>query len=379
VPRPGRAGIMSELHDIIAAEARERGVISFARFMELALYCPKFGYYEREDTAPGRRGDFYTSVSVGGLFGELLAFRFARWLGELPPGRRQIVEAGAHDGRLALDILLWLREHRPELVKGVEYWILEPSAGRRERQRKTLGEMWAKVRWFQSWDSVPYGGVNGVIFSNELLDAMPVHRLGWDALNKKWFEWGVSVEEDNFVWSPMSVPPRLLGLGGLAEIPGPPLLDLPVGFSTEVSEAAYIWWTQASVALKSGKLVTFDYGLEAPEFLLPQRKDGTLRAYSRHHVDTDLLAFPGEKDLTAHVNFTMVEDTGERIGLVTDTFQSQEQFLVGILAEAQATGGLKEGTWTGARTRQFQTLTHPEHLGRAFRVLVQSRPASPQA
>src|SRR5258708_6415146 len=144
--------------------------------MELALYCPDFGYYEREKDTIGRRGDFYTSVSVGSLFGELLAFQFAEWLGQvhspqsrvLSPkveevGTRfgasdvlpqlqtvQIVEAGANDGRLAADILVWLREHRPELFRRLEYWIIEPSARRREWQQRRLARLGDTVRWATS-------------------------------------------------------------------------------------------------------------------------------------------------------------------------------------------------------------------------------------
>src|ERR1017187_4682180 len=110
---------------IIRREIAERGILSFARFMELALYCPDSGYYEVKKDSPGRRGDFYTSVSAGELFGQLLAFQFAEWLGEVRSAECgvRIVEAGAHDGRLAADILNWLQAHRRELSAQLEYWI----------------------------------------------------------------------------------------------------------------------------------------------------------------------------------------------------------------------------------------------------------------
>ena len=120
--------------------------------MDLALYCPVCGYYEKEKDSLGRRGDFYTSVSVGGLLGELLAFQFADWLATLNPQTpiRQLVEAGAHDGQLAKDILAWLRTRRPELLRRIEYWIVEPSARRRGWQRETLREFAPRVRWFKA-------------------------------------------------------------------------------------------------------------------------------------------------------------------------------------------------------------------------------------
>src|ERR1035438_3513465 len=141
---------MNPLSEIIRREAAQRGVLSFARFMELALYCPVHGYYETKKDNPGRHGDFYTSVGVGELFGQFLAFQFAEWLEEVRSAECEvrIVEAGAHDGRLAGDILAWLKLKRPELFGRIEYWIIEPSAQRREWQKETLKHFAPRVRWF---------------------------------------------------------------------------------------------------------------------------------------------------------------------------------------------------------------------------------------
>jgi SAM-dependent MidA family methyltransferase len=119
-------------------------------------------------------------------------------------------------------------------------------------------------------------------------------------------------------------------------------------------------------------LVTLDYGLTADELFVPERKEGTARAYCHHQSSWDVLAQPGEQDITAHLNFTAIQTAGESAGLRTDAFLTQAQFLTGIAGRVWE-GGASFGEWTRARTRQFQTLTHPEHLGRSFRVLVQSR------
>jgi SAM-dependent MidA family methyltransferase len=341
-----------------------RGAISFARFMELALYCPQHGYYERKGDTVGQRGDFYTSVSVGPLFGELLAFQFAGWLEEAE-GRGQganIVEAGAHDGRLAGDILGWLKGNRPGLFARLEYVIIEPSARRREWQQETLAGFAGKVRWI---DSVPDGPqFNGIIFSNELLDAFPVHCFAWDAREKRWFERGVTRDGDKFAWA--KLPDSTCGLAtpGLEAV-------LPDGFVVETCPAAEAWWKQAASSLAVGRLLAIDYGLTAEELFRPERCKGTLRAYHHHRASDDLLANAGEQDLTAHVNFSAIRAAGESAGLVTEDFLTQPQFLTRILGEA-----VKEKLFASLdakRVRQFQTLTHPEHLGRAFRVLVQSR------
>jgi SAM-dependent MidA family methyltransferase len=402
---------LSEVAAKIAGEIEERGAISFERFMTLALYCPICGYYEKEGDSIGRRGDYYTSVSVGSLFGELLAFQFAEWL-EKSPGwstlrqapsaeakagggieAMRIVEAGAHDGRLAKDVLGWLHEQRPGLFERLEYWIVEPSDRRRGWQERKLGELGTKVRWVPdlagltgttgSAAPVPQtSGLRGIVFSNELLDAMPVHRLGWDANKGVWFEWGVTLRAGRFVWTrlaggepgdsnlrsgePSPISHRQLPIE--KEV----LEILPDGFSTEWCPAAEEWWHMAAVALEVGKLLTLDYGLTKEELLRPERKEGTLRGYCQHQPCSDVLAYPGEQDITGHVNFTGIRAAGESAGLKTDEFLTQSQFLTRIAARAWENQD-SFGEWTPERTRQFRTLIHPEHLGRSLRVLVQSR------
>ena len=388
---------MNALTHIIRQELDQTGTIPFARFMELALYHPEHGYYERTAPSVGRRGDFYTSVSVGNLFGELLAFQFVEWIQESrklrisqragpvppPPPPGQIVEAGAHDGRLAADLLGHLRNCRPELLEDLEYWIIEPSPRRQSWQRQTLRKFSRQVRWFDSWEALPESGVRGVIFANELLDAFPVHRLGWDAKKQEWFEWGVGREGENFVWARMprarefkfrlplfdtGNPECALDLAHGREL----LAVLPDGFTTEVCPAAEAWWRNAAMALKQGRLLTLDYGRRAEDFFRPDHAHGTLRAYHQHRVSDDLLARPGEQDLTAHVNFTALQTAGENAGLKTLALLTQEKFLTHI-AEAAWQTAAKFAAWTPARVRQFQTLTHLEHLGRSFQVLLQAR------
>jgi SAM-dependent MidA family methyltransferase len=351
---------------LIREEIRKNGVISFARFMELALYCPETGYYESQKDIVGRRGDFITSVSTGSLFGELLAFQFAEWLREFEISnlKFQIAEAGAHDGKLAADILSWLQSHRPKLFAQIEYVILEPSASRQVWQREHLKCFAPRVRWLSQFNDLTTQQFNGIIFGNELLDAFPVHRYGWDATQKCWFEWGVIAEADGFGWAKISNPQFSIRNPQLEAV-------LPDGYTIETSPAAESWWRKAAGILARGKLLAIDYGFTAEEMFSSARPRGTLRAYHRHHVSDDLLAQPGEQDLTAHVNFSAIQNAGEAAGLKTDGFCTQPQFLTRILQKAVAEKSFSE--WSASRTRQFQTLTHPEHLGRAFRVLIQSR------
>jgi SAM-dependent MidA family methyltransferase len=357
--------------ELIREEIFAKGAISFARFMELALYCPETGYYESQKDIVGRQGDFITSVSVGSLYGELLACQFSEWLKtpKMDSSRWRIVEAGAHDGRLAADILGWLQYHCPKLLEQIEYCILEPSPQRQGWQKNSLKNFTQRVRWFTGFKDLTAANssLNGIVFSNELLDAFPVHRLGWSASEKSWFEWAVTAEADRFIWTRR--PPTL----AFPCLDIPPQLQevLPDLYTIETSPAAEEWWRNAAGALTYGKLVAIDYGFTDAEIFSPARTRGTLRAYQGHRVSDDLLAHPGGQDLTAHVNFSAIQRAGEAAGLKTETFCTQPQFLTRVLEQAYDQKAV--GQWDAKQTRQFHTLTHPDHLGRAFKVLVQAR------
>ncbi len=362
--------------------------------MELALYCPDTGFYEKDDDTLGRGGHFFTSVSVGPLFGDLLAYQIAEWMIEsdgrsaaaasgVGPtiiagqanSRREgylLIEAGAHRGQLARDILTWLRGRRPELLERIEYWIIEPSPRRQQWQARSLAEFRAKVHWADSLASVRQELMTqtGIIIANELLDAMPVHRLGWDAHRRVWFEWGVAWRDDHFAWVRLSEPCAESGI--LSWIPPELLAMLPDGFSTEICPLAEKWWGEAAGVLQRGKLLTFDYGLEGEEFIVPHRAQGTLRAFRNHRCNEDLLADPGEQDITAHVNLSRIRAVGEAAGLRTESRATQAQFLTEIATRFWQEPD-RNGRWSSKQIREFQTLVHPQHLGRAFCVVLQSR------
>jgi SAM-dependent MidA family methyltransferase len=374
---------LSQIVEKITDKIGTRGAIPFAEFMELALYCPDYGFYEKEKDNIGKAGDFFTSVSVGGLFGELLASQFSEWL-EAEDGTRdakhgtrnapvRIVEAGAHDGQLAGDILSWICGQREEIFNRLEYTIVEPSARRREWQQQKLKDFRSKVKWLPEVSALTSSNASQtILFSNELLDAMPVHRFGWDAKEKKWFEWGVAVEKRQFVWSRLHAAEAHVSRFTFHTPDFEKLLAvLPDGFTVETSPAAEAWWRAAANSFSRGKLLAIDYGFTSQEQFSPSRLKGTLRAYHRHRVTDDLLANPGEQDLTAHVNFSAIQKIGEEAGLRTESFISQPQFLTRIVEKMFKQPEVAQ--WSAKQARQFQTLTHPEHLGRAFRVLVQSR------
>ncbi|MCD6049582.1 MAG: hypothetical protein K0Q55_985 [Verrucomicrobia bacterium] len=362
---------MNQLADIIRGEIRQGGPLSFRRYMALALYHPEHGYYEKPALPQtGKQGDFYTSVSVGTLFGELLARFIAAETREFSRPI-DIVEAGAHAGHLARDILTTLATNAPDLLAQTRYRILDPSIHRRAAQAETLKAFPNQVTWANSIEDLPDNSLRGVILSNELLDAFPVHRLGWSAADQAWFEWLVDWQDALPTWYRTETAALPAELKPHLPTPDDQLARLlPDGFTTEICPAAPAWWSQAAQKLNAGWLLTFDYGLEALDFLSPERAQGTLRAYEKHRLVDNPLLQPGERDLTAHLNFTAIREAGEQAGLQTLHDEAQARFLTRILAREGQRSDLQ---WTPAQIRQFQTLTHPDHLGRSFRVLGQRR------
>ena len=345
--------------------------------MELALYHPEFGYYEARHLPIGKAGDFFTSVSVGTLFGALLARQFCDWLNPLAASRIRIIESGAHDGRLAVDILTYLSDYKAFANKQVEYCILEPSPQRRACQQETMSSSGHEARWFENWNQFEPHGVDGLIFSNELLDAFPARRIRWDASEMAWFEWGVAKVDEKFTWAKMThsrnAATAMIDEENRAcgfEVPGELLAVLPDGFTVDLCPGARQWWNQAAHALRHGYLMTIDYGLEAEQFFEPQRAHGTLRGYRNHQIQPDVLANPGGQDITAMVNFTAIRRAGEAAGLEAVAYQSQSRFLTSILAN-HTREFEREFSKNPALAGQFKTLVHPDHLGRAFQVCVQ--------
>ena len=357
----------------IRSEIAEHGVLPFARFMELALYCPDCGYYETKKDNVGRRGDFITSVSTGELFGQLLAFQFAEWLDEIKtlnpqPSTLNLIEAGAHDGRLAADILSWLQIHRPEIVRANRIRHSRTFTAPAVLAARDAENFIPNVRWHNFQISTLQLLNSPASFSaTNCSTPFPSTATAGMRRDKKWFEWGVAVEGEKFVWARM---PEKFGnskfrlrnwkpfcLTATPSRPAPPP-------KTGGARPRAFW--------QHGKLLTIDYGLTADEMFSPSRTNGTLRAYFRHHVSDDMLANTGEQDLTAHVNFSALQ-TSRRSSRIEnrDGLRPRRNFSPEILEKTMRTKTF--GGWTPARTRQFQTLTHPEHLGRAFRVLVQSK------
>lgn len=351
------------LLELIVSLIRTQGPMTVAAFMDLALYHPELGYYATVSRRSGRTGDFFTSVDVGPLLGEMIAVQLAEMWAILKSSgadRFELVEAGAGDGRLARDILDAVSRTCPDLSEHLHITLVDrsPAAARAQRERFA-----AECSRVTSSDSLP-PRVTGVILANELLDALPVHvvvKTG-DGLRE------VYVTERN---------------GALAEMCGPlsdarivaylAALDvrLQEGRRVEVGLTRTAWIAAASASLARGFLLLFDYGHEARELYSASHSQGTLMAYSRHTASATSvggwLEGPGERDITADVDLTSTRLAAEREGLQTLGIIDQSYFLLAL----GITGSLGEGQGTEAIGRRLaaKTLLMPGGLGSTIKVL----------
>ena len=350
----------SALIEFIRARMGACGPVPFAWFMEQALYHPEHGYYSAGRAVIGRGGDYFTSVSVGPLFGQLMAGQFAEmWTSLGKPSEFVIVEQGAHDGQFAHDVLAAAELAHPRFFAALRYCIVEPFRELGWRQMETLARFAEQVRWSESIDTLePFCGVH---FSNELLDAMPVHLVKWDGA--EWRERHVTDSADGFVFIDLPIANDALR-AQLDRIPVPAVS----GYETEVNLAATAWIEGVARKLMKGFVVAVDYGFARDEFHAPHRTSGTLQCRARHRIITSPLIEVGEADITAHVNWTDVAEHAERRGLSLLGFTDQHHFIIGLLAHGDPEAF--DDSVDEKSRRALQTLLHPGFLGMTFQFLV---------
>jgi SAM-dependent MidA family methyltransferase len=326
------------LAELIRETIRAHGPQSFAWFMHQALYHPEHGYYSSGRCAIGRNGDYFTNVSVGPLFGHLLAAQFAEvWEQFGGPDNFVIVEQGAHDGQFARDVLESLQKRVPEVFAAVRYRIVEPFQVLQERQSRTLGLFRDKIEWRGSLQ--PFVGIH---FSNELLDAMPVRLISSDV------EKLVDLEGDKFVWTEQPIQKaaasKLLRDGAF-------------------NQTSLDWVDEVAANLQRGYVIAIDYGASTDEC------QGNVQVRAQHRNLDSPFEQIGHADITISVDWASMADRAQSKGMSVAGFTDQHHFLTGIVSKwpdlaSESSAKMK---------RELQTLLHPEMLGRAFQVLALSK------
>lgn len=336
--------------------------LPWAEVMRLALYEPGLGYYRRGARPVGREGDFFTSVSVGPLFGRLLAgFTLQVWEAMGRPASFTLIEQGAHDGSLACDLLKAAADLDGAFSAALALVLVEPDPLLREAQAGKLAAI-PRVTWVPTLGSLAPTGA-GLFLCNELLDAFPAHRLRWTG--EAWRELyvtqsGADLSSFSFVEGPLSEPrlEKRTALLGSTRSPGS-LVDICLDtekWIVELAEAPFI-----------GAVLVLDYGMPWEECFAPERSGGSLRRYHRHRMDDRVLEDLGEADLTTDVNFSELASVAESLGLELALFVEQGRFLTRLFAESQPSHPIP---MDDATRRQFHTLTHPGLMGRSFHALM---------
>lgn len=373
---------------IAAAMAAAGGAIPFDRYMGLVLHEPGLGYYASDRSIFGPGGDFTTAPELTPLFGTVVARQVAAWLATGWPGAG-VVEGGAatrvpaHDGvppavfefgagsgALAAAVLVALERFG---LGDVEYRIVELSAGLRDRQRQAIAERapgrLSRVRWL---DRLPER-IDGVVVANELLDAMPVRvfELGADATEPVELQVALAADGHGLEWRARPADAGLRSrVAALERATGP----WPRPYRSEIGEQAEAWIRTVGASLRRGALLLFDYGFAAREFYHPQRQGGTLMSHRRHRADPDVLAEPGERDVTAHVDFSAIARAAGDVGLALVGYTAQARFLLngGLLDDFAVVPREPLGDW--ARTAQaVQHLLSEAEMGESFKVVAFAR------
>ncbi|MBM4126454.1 MAG: class I SAM-dependent methyltransferase [Nitrospira sp.] len=359
-----------ELVAAIASEIAISGPIPFVRFMDLALYHPQFGYYMRhpDDGNPriGWSGDFYTSADVHSILGQAVA-KQARQIDDRlgNPDPFTIVEMGPGKGLLAAHILSACQRDSGSFPHRLRYVLIERSPAMRQRQRQHLSVFMNQpnlLTWADSLDELGPGSVTGLMFSNELIDAFPVHRV--QLSNGQIEELHVDYRDGRFVECAKPLSSDLLSHRVRDMKTG-----WPEGYRTEVNLQALDWMNQVGRCLQRGVVLTIDYGHTVQDLYRPDRKNGTFLCYFRHSVNNDPYVRVGEQDMTAHVDFSNLAATGEAHGLSVTGFTNQLSFLMGLGVE-QMIGDLEP------ESPAFHAACHllkPNGMGGTFKVLVQHK------
>ena len=341
----------------------KRGKITFADFMELALYHPEHGYYTSGKEKIGKKGDYYTSSDVHPVFGELIARQLEQMWRLMGKGRFTVVEMGAGKGRFCYDIINFIKKKFPEFFEEVDYKIVEISQNLIERQSSTLKGLEDKVSWESlSEDGFSFEPVIGSFLSNEFVDSLPVHQVVVE--NNCLKEIYVTIKDDKFC----EVIDDLSDLA-LEDYFAKSKISLKEGQRVEVNLRALDWVKNISRYLKRGFVITIDYGYLAEDLYSEQRHRGTLMCYYEHITSENPYERVGSQDITSHVNFSSLMEAGNRCGLNTTGFTRQSKFLIalGILDEMNKVQG------DIGKLLTIKNLFLPGGMGDVFKVLIQHK------
>ena len=361
----------TRLEQKLIERIRAEGPITFRDFMQAALYDSERGYYNTERGKIGPEGDYFTSSNVHPAFGAVLARAFTEIWGDASEAMT-IIEFGAGTGQLAFDVLAAMRDEHPRLFDGLTYLIVETSPAMRDRQREMVSAFADRLRWTEV-EELERDPVKGIAFSNEFVDALPVHCVRFRSGSL----------EESYVTSPdrsdergsLSLSWSKPSTDRLAQYVDRMRIDLRENQIVEINLDAVDWLSRMTRALESGFLMTIDYGDLCQALWTPDRLRGTLRSFHNHRLIDSPLSRVGEQDITASVNFTALIEYGREFGFERVSFERQTAFLIRMgLIERIAANHRPDETLDDMRERlAVKNLFVPGGISDSFRVLIQRR------
>jgi len=355
--------------------------ITFAEYMDMVLYHPEYGYYSSDAVKIGfRGGDFFTSVSLGADFGELLARQFYQmWVILDQPIHFDLVEMGAGQGILASHVLNYIRQEYPDFWAAVSYIIVEKSQSLKQEQQQRLQDF--AVDWC-NLEEIPLQSLTGCFFSNELVDAFPVHQFIMEAGELREIYVTIQPQSEEItaelpIFIEVIGEPSTPQLGEYLQLVGINLSQNTYenGYRSEINLAALNWLGIVADCLQRGYVLTIDYGYPADRYYNPRRSQGTLQCYYQHRHHDNPYVNVGQQDITAHVDFTALSSWGERCGLKKVGWTRQGLFLMALgIGERLAALSFQQQSISQLLQRRegLHQLINPGGLGN-FGVLVQSR------
>lgn len=345
------------------------GQMTFGEYMQRALYTPNLGYYANGLPKIGAQGDFVTAPEISPLFSQCVANQTQQVLEQIP-SHKTILEFGAGRGVMARDILLHFIEQEWPLE---HYFILELSADLKAVQQQTLAQAlpqaWLdKVHWL---DKLPESPIHGVILANEVLDAMPFERLHFSEDQASMGYVIYDKAQAKFTWDfrPLTDPKWQKQANQLLHIIGNPTTHNPKGYWTEIHPHIAPWLKSVNEVLAEGLVLLIDYGYTRQEYYQNARYMGTLRCHYQHRAHSDPFFYPGLQDITTHIDFTQVAESGFDAGFKVAGFTTQAHFLMGSgLLQAQPSTST-DITEQLKFAQQVKTLTLPDEMGETFKVI----------
>jgi len=346
------------------------GPITFAKFMQLALYHQGYGYYSSDRTRIGKEGDYYTSPCVHPAFGEIIGRFIYKVYKTLDIQEFTIVEMGAGKGYLALDVLDSIKRDQPEFYSNLNYLMVEISPTLVEEEKSILKDHMRKIKFLNSISEIEDEEVAGVFISNELLDSFPFHRLKY--IKDNFQEIYVGLVNDQFTEILDSL--SIIELKNYIDRYD---IEFREGQEVEINLNAGKWLSDVSRVITRGFVLTIDYGFLAPELFNPTRMTGTSKCLYKHSANDDPLTHIGEQDITAHVDFSNLIRVGESVGLNTFKYITQGQFLIdwGILDIVERYSSKDKSSKTSEQKHilAIKNLFLPELMGDKFKVLIQEK------